>query len=68
LSKVYYEQFASLAAQNPKLDFVNLFDEPKDDVFVQDPDTYVAADGLHPSSAGYGIWFAKLLPVLSQNL
>lgn len=30
------------------------------DPFVQAPDQYHAADGLHPTDAGYGVWFDKL--------
>lgn len=48
--------------------YIDLFDEPEDDVFLQEPGTYLAFDDLHPSDAGYGVWFAKLYPYLASIL
>ena len=39
--------------------YVNLFRERDDDPFVQQPELN-AADGLHPSDAGYRVWYAAL--------
>ena len=39
---------------------VNLFREHADDPFVQRP-RLNAADGLHPSDAGYLAWFGELM-------
>lgn len=39
---------------------VNLFREGTDDPFVQRPELN-AADGLHPSDAGYRVWFDELM-------
>jgi hypothetical protein len=39
---------------------VNLFLERDTDPFVADPDL-TAADGLHPSDAGYLVWYCQLL-------
>jgi lysophospholipase L1-like esterase len=39
---------------------VNLFRESDDDPFVQRPGLN-AADGLHPSDAGYRAWFGELM-------
>jgi lysophospholipase L1-like esterase len=39
---------------------VNLFREAVDDPFVQRPELN-AADGLHPSDAGYRLWFEELM-------
>ncbi len=44
--------------------YVNLYMAPKDDPFSKDPSTYLAADGLHPTSAGYALWFEKIRTVL----
>lgn len=30
------------------------------DPFARDPDKYYARDGLHPSAAGYGLWYQRL--------
>lgn len=40
--------------------FVDLFHAREDDPFLRDPDRYYASDGLHPSAAGYGLWFDTL--------
>lgn len=40
--------------------YVNLFLEPETDPFVTDPHL-TAADGLHPSDAGYLVWYRELL-------
>lgn len=39
---------------------VSLFREAADDPFVQRPELN-AADGLHPSDAGYRVWFDELM-------
>ena len=48
--------------------YVDLFEEPEDDVFVSDPKKYTAFDGLHPSAQGYMVWYKKLEPVLRELL
>jgi lysophospholipase L1-like esterase len=40
--------------------FVSLFRERADDPFVQQPGLN-ARDGLHPSDAGYRVWFGELM-------
>lgn len=52
--------FASEAALRHGAVFVNLFRESADDPFVQRPELN-AADGLHPSDAGYRVWFSELM-------
>lgn len=44
--------------------YIDLFTEPTNDVFLSEPERYMAADGLHPSGDGYGVWYALLRPVL----
>jgi lysophospholipase L1-like esterase len=39
--------------------YVNLYRERAQDPFVQQPDLH-AADGLHPSEAGYRQWWSEL--------
>jgi lysophospholipase L1-like esterase len=41
--------------------FVDLFHDPKDDPFAQEPHRYYCPDGLHPSGEGYALWFAALI-------
>ncbi|OYV01224.1 MAG: GDSL family lipase [Burkholderiales bacterium PBB5] len=61
--------FASAAAQHHGVVLVNLFREAADDPFVRQP-SLNARDGLHPSDAGYGVWFDELTTqaALSQRL
>lgn len=40
--------------------YVNLFHERDDDPFVRQPELN-ASDGLHPSDAGYRVWFDQLM-------
>ncbi len=48
--------------------YVDLFAEPAVDEVANDPDRYIASDGLHPSSEGYGLWYKKLLPAVQPIL
>lgn len=48
------------AARNNAAVYVNLFHERDEDPFVQRPELN-ATDGLHPSDAGYQVWFLELL-------
>ena len=41
--------------------FVDLFKDPSEDPFVQEPHRYYCPDGLHPSAEGYALWFTALL-------
>ena len=40
--------------------YVNLYEDRDKDPFAQDPQRMNAADGLHPSDAGYALWFRAL--------
>ncbi|MDO9436743.1 GDSL-type esterase/lipase family protein [Hydrogenophaga sp.] len=41
--------------------YVNLFKDKANDPFAQRPKELNAADGLHPSDAGYRVWFDELM-------
>lgn len=47
--------------------YVNLYDPFWSDPFLRDPNRYLARDGLHPSSYGYGLWFDKLRATLEAS-
>jgi lysophospholipase L1-like esterase len=59
--------FMQVAAETP-LTYVDLFEEHEDDPFVQQPEKYVAIDGLHPTNEGYGYWYERLQPVIDPLL
>lgn len=59
----YHKEFARAAAAHGAI-YVNLFFKLWNDPFIVNPSRYLAADGLHPSSPGYGLWFEKLKPFL----
>jgi len=40
--------------------YVDLYREQAADPFARDPQRLIAADCLHPSDAGYGVWFDEL--------
>lgn len=44
--------------------YINLYTSPSRKVINDDPDVYLAADGFHPSSAGYKLWFDEIRAVV----
>lgn len=52
--------FVREAAARHQAVYVNLFKERENDPFAQQP-ALNAADGLHPSDAGYRVWFDELM-------
>lgn len=74
IAKEYTEQsriFRVMHMETAKaygVSYIDLFEEPENDVFVQEPKKYTAFDGLHPSAAGYAIWYGKLYPVIKDVL
>lgn len=67
LTRSYREMFIEVTG-GQNVDYVDLFVEPEKDLFLQAPKKYLAIDGLHPSAAGYGLWFQKLEPYLEKIL
>lgn len=55
----FHEAFGVMAAKEGAT-YVNLYESPESDPFRADPDRYLAIDGFHPSSEGYGLWFERL--------
>jgi lysophospholipase L1-like esterase len=58
-SKKLHAMVREAAASHGAL-YVNLFKEKADDPFAQRPDELNAKDGLHPSDAGYRLWYDEL--------
>lgn len=46
--------------------YVDIMFDGADDMFRSNPSTYFAADGFHPSSAGYKVWFGKIKEAISR--
>lgn len=67
LSRSYREMFMT-EAKNAGVTYIDLFHEPTEDVFYLEPEVYLAIDGLHPSDAGYGVWYAALQPIVRKIL
>jgi len=59
LTRAYRSRVIGLADSTPHFTYIDLFDEPEDDVFAQDPDKYTSIDQLHPSNDGYEFWYQK---------
>jgi lysophospholipase L1-like esterase len=51
---------AAAAAHASGAAFVDLFQERDDDPFLRDPKRFYAPDFLHPSDAGYELWYDAL--------
>ena len=62
LNRSYHAEYARAFPDS----YVNLGTGPGSQLFKERPDVYLAADGFHPSSAGYGIWFDAVAPKLSE--
>jgi len=55
----YHKEFSKVV-ETAGHTYINLYAPIFKDPFIKDPQKYLAADGLHPSSAGYKLWFASL--------
>lgn len=58
-SLAYHAAFEKVATESGVV-YVNLYEDPKTDPFTKEPKVYLAKDGLHLSSEGYGLWFEKV--------
>jgi lysophospholipase L1-like esterase len=66
--RTYDELMYELVLQYDNVAFVPLFDEPENDPFIVNPQTYISIDGLHPTSAGYAKWYQKAKPYFDAVL
>jgi lysophospholipase L1-like esterase len=55
----YHDMFTTLLTQGDGT-YINLYEPAETDPFKKEPSVYLSADGLHPSSKGYALWFNKL--------
>lgn len=53
-------RYVKATAQQHRAVYVNLFKDEANDPFAHNPSLH-AADGLHPSDAGYRIWFDEIM-------
>jgi lysophospholipase L1-like esterase len=60
----YHDSF-EVVVKNAGGVYVNLYEDPSTDPFVQEPEKYLARDGFHPTSAGYKLWFEKIIEKVS---
>ena len=67
-SREYDRLMYELSNQYQDVSFVPLFDEPEYDPFLAEPRKHTAIDGLHPTSAGYAIWYTKAQPYFDAVL
>jgi lysophospholipase L1-like esterase len=56
----YHQAFTQVVRENGGT-YVNLYLDPKVDPFTSEPHIYLSKDGLHPSSAGYKLWFESIV-------
>ena len=62
-SLALHKEFARVAPLRG-VTYVNLYTPLFKDPFIRDSKKYLSADGLHPSSAGYALWFKKLTEII----
>ncbi|MEX2341280.1 MAG: GDSL-type esterase/lipase family protein [Candidatus Paceibacterota bacterium] len=60
LNMKYHDEFETVVTEAGG-EYVNLYENPKTDPFIEEPHIYLAPDGLHPSSKGYAVWLEKIL-------
>ncbi|MDB5245153.1 MAG: family lipase [Parcubacteria group bacterium] len=65
LNKQYHTEFARVLSAEGYT-YVDLSKAPGAELFSSKPEIYLAADGFHPSSAGYGLWFEAVQPYLNK--
>ena len=65
LNREYHDIFAQVAAEEG-ITYVNFKDAASTKEIQDNPDIYLAADGLHPSSEGYRLWFEEIRPYLPR--
>lgn len=68
ISQEYDALMQAYAQETERIWFVSLYDAPADDPFVAEPSVYMAWDGLHPTAAGYQVWFEKAQPSFAAAL
>ena len=67
LTREFRQMFIEVASSTDLI-YVDLFLEPEDDIMSNNPEKYLAVDGLHPSAEGYSLWYKKLQPVVANIL
>ena len=67
LTRKFRSAYIAVGKSTP-LSYIDLFNEPENDPFVLEPESYTAIDGLHPSNLGYELWYNKLKPNLNSLL
>lgn len=65
LNRAYHDTFARVAEEEG-ITYVNFKDAASTKEIRDNPDIYLAADGLHPSSEGYRLWFEEIRPHLPR--
>ncbi|MDB5189949.1 MAG: family lipase [Parcubacteria group bacterium] len=65
LNKQYHTEFGRVLSAEGYT-YVDLSKGPGAELFTSKPEIYLAADGFHPSSAGYKLWFDAIQPYLSK--
>ncbi|MEO6536822.1 MAG: SGNH/GDSL hydrolase family protein [Candidatus Paceibacterota bacterium] len=62
------KMFQDEISKRSSVTFVDLFKNSVDETFNSDKNTYYAEDHFHPSSAGYGVWYQEIGPVIRKDL
>ncbi len=63
-TKAFHSWFTKVAKRRG-ITYVNLYEPRSRDLFISESGRYLSADGLHPSSEGYALWFEKLRTYLT---
>ena len=63
LNERYHTAFEEIVSESGH-QYVNLRTAPGGMLIERNPETYLSSDQLHPSSAGYGLWFEAIKPFI----
>lgn len=52
--------------RHPEVQYVDLYKDFEDDIFIKDIDKYYAEDLFHPSKDGYAVWYEEIAKILDS--
>lgn len=64
-AKKFLAEFEQVAKKNQVL-FVKLYQDKKDDIFINDIKKYYAEDGLHLTGEGYKSWYEQIRKTMAE--
>ena len=64
----HMNRFFTKLAETYQIEHVSLYDLPGNDPLAKNPDVLFSKDKIHPSDAGYKLWYERISPVAQKYL